>query len=70
MPCRIPSDGTCHGGATCYGARPGGDGKAPSGLVRLFSIHMDWRRLIRTVKDFDLLEIETHSIPLNPYGSG
>jgi hypothetical protein len=43
---------------------------APSGLVRLFSIHMDWRGLIRIGGDFDLLGIETPSIPLNPYGLG
>jgi hypothetical protein len=40
------------------------------GLVRLFSIHMDWRGLIRIGGDFDLLGIETPSIPLNPYGLG
>jgi hypothetical protein len=39
-------------------------------LVRLFSIHMDWRGLIRIGGDFDLLWIETPSIPLNPYGLG
>jgi hypothetical protein len=38
------------------------------GLVRLFSIHMDCRALIRIEIDFDLLEIETSSIPLYPYG--
>jgi hypothetical protein len=40
------------------------------GLVRLFSIHMDWRGLIRIEGDFDLLGIETPSILLNPYGLG
>jgi hypothetical protein len=40
------------------------------GLVRLFSIHMDWRGLIRIGGDFDLSGIETPSIPLNPYGLG
>jgi hypothetical protein len=40
------------------------------GLVRLFSIHMDWRGLIRIGRDFDLLEIKTLSIPLNLYGLG
>jgi hypothetical protein len=40
------------------------------GLVRLFPIHMYWRGLIRIGGDFDLLEIETPSIPLNPYGLG
>jgi hypothetical protein len=33
------------------------------GLVRLFSIHMDWRGLIRIGRVFDLLGIETPSIP-------
>ena len=37
-------------------------------LVRLFSIYMDRRGLIRIGEDFDLLGIETLSIPLNPYG--
>jgi hypothetical protein len=32
------------------------------------SIHMDWRELIRIGRYFNLLGIETHSIPLNPYG--
>jgi hypothetical protein len=40
------------------------------GLVRLFSIHMDQRRLIRIEREFDFLGIETPSIPLNPYGLG
>jgi hypothetical protein len=31
----------------------------PLEFVRLFSIHMDWRRLIRISRDFDLLGIET-----------
>jgi hypothetical protein len=31
---------------------------------------MDWRGLIRIRGDFDLLGIETPSIPLNPYGLG
>jgi hypothetical protein len=35
----------------------------PLGLVRLFSIHMDWRGLIRIGGDFDLLGIKTPSIP-------
>jgi hypothetical protein len=39
-------------------------------LVRLFSIHMDWRGLIRIESDFDLLGIKTPSIPFNPYGLG
>jgi hypothetical protein len=47
-----------------------GLGTLPLRLVRLFSIHMDWRRLIRIGGDFDLLGIETPSIPLNPYGLG
>jgi hypothetical protein len=34
-------------------------------LVRLFSIHMDWRGLIRIVRDFDLLGIETLSIHMD-----
>jgi hypothetical protein len=29
---------------------------------------MDWRGLIRIGGDFDLIGIETLSIPLNPYG--
>jgi hypothetical protein len=29
------------------------------GLVRLFSIHMNWRELIRIERDFDLLGIKT-----------
>jgi hypothetical protein len=36
-----------------------------SGLVRLFSIHMDWRGLIRIKRDFDLLEIKTLSIHMD-----
>jgi hypothetical protein len=40
------------------------------GLVRLFSIHMDRRGLIRIGENFNLLGIETPSIPLNPYGLG
>jgi hypothetical protein len=40
------------------------------GLVRLFSIHMDRRGMIRIGGDFDLLGIETSSILLNPYGLG
>jgi hypothetical protein len=43
---------------------------AQVGLVRLFSIHMDWRGLIWIERDFDLLGIETPLIPLNPYGLG
>jgi hypothetical protein len=39
-------------------------------LVWLFSIHMDWRGLRGIERDFDLLGIETPSIPLNPYGLG
>jgi hypothetical protein len=38
------------------------------GIVRLFSIHMDLRGLIWIEKNFDLIRIETPSIPLNPYG--
>jgi hypothetical protein len=34
----------------------------PLGLVRLFSIHTDWRGLVRIERDFDLLGIETPSI--------
>jgi hypothetical protein len=40
------------------------------GLVRLFSIHMDWKGLIRIGGDFDLVEIEIPSIHLNLYGLG
>jgi hypothetical protein len=39
-----------------------------SGLVRLFPIHMDWMGLEKIVKKFDLFGIQTHPIPLNPYG--
>jgi hypothetical protein len=42
----------------------------PCNRLRLFSIQMDWRGLIRIVRDFDLQGIETPSIPLNPYGLG
>jgi hypothetical protein len=35
----------------------------PLGLVRLFSIHMDWMRLIWIGGDFDLLGIKSPSIP-------
>jgi hypothetical protein len=38
------------------------------GLVRLFPIHMDWMGLEKIVKKFDLFGIQTHPIPLNPYG--
>jgi hypothetical protein len=38
------------------------------GLVRLFPIHMDWMRLEKIVKKFDLFGIQTHPIPLNPHG--
>jgi hypothetical protein len=44
--------------------------ECPLGLIRLFSIHMDWRGLIRIEGDFDLLGIESPSITLNPYGLG
>jgi hypothetical protein len=43
---------------------------SPLGLVRLFSIHMDWTGLIRIERDFNLLGIETPLIPINPYGLG
>jgi hypothetical protein len=36
----------------------------------IFNPYMDWRGLIRIMRDFDLLGIETPSIPLNPYGLG
>jgi hypothetical protein len=39
-----------------------------SGLVRLFPIHMDWMRLEKILKKFDLFGIQTHPIPLNPHG--
>jgi hypothetical protein len=39
------------------------------GLVRLFPIHMDWMRLKKIEKKFDLFGIKTHPIPLNPHGS-
>jgi hypothetical protein len=42
---------------------------APSGLVRLFPIHMDWMGLEKILKKFDLFGIQTHPIPLNPHGS-
>jgi hypothetical protein len=35
------------------------------GLVRLFSIHTDWRGLIRIGGDFDLLGIESLSIHMD-----
>jgi hypothetical protein len=35
------------------------------GLVRLFSIHMDWRGLIRIRRDFDLLGVQTPSIHMD-----
>jgi hypothetical protein len=59
-------------GRLAIGAGPGGSSANPTdlGLVRLFSIRMDWRGLIRIERDFDLLGIETPSIPLNPYGLG
>jgi hypothetical protein len=38
---------------------------AALGLVRLFSIHMDWRGSIRIERDFDLLDIETPSIHMD-----
>jgi hypothetical protein len=38
------------------------------GLVRLFPIHMDWMRLEKIEKKFDLFGIQTHPIPLNPHG--
>jgi hypothetical protein len=38
------------------------------GLVRLFSIHMDWMGLEKILKKFDLFGIQTHPIPLNPHG--
>jgi hypothetical protein len=47
-----------------------GRNRTLSGLVRLFSIHMDWRGLIRIGGDFDLLGIESPSTPFNPYGLG
>jgi hypothetical protein len=37
------------------------------GLFRLFPKHMDWMRLEKIVKIFDLFGIQTHLIPLNPY---
>jgi hypothetical protein len=37
------------------------------GLVRLFSINMYCKRLIRIERDFDLLEIEILLILLNPW---
>jgi hypothetical protein len=42
--------------------------RACLGLVRLFPIHMDWMRLEKIVKKFELFGIQTHPIPLNPYG--
>jgi hypothetical protein len=36
-------------------------------LVRLFLIYMDWMRLEKIEKKFNLLEIQTHPISLNPY---
>jgi hypothetical protein len=41
-----------------YRGRARGVGE-PFRLVRLFSIHMDWKRLIRIERDFDLLGTET-----------
>jgi hypothetical protein len=38
------------------------------GLVRLFPIHMDWMGLEKIKNKFDLFGIQTHPIPLNPYG--
>jgi hypothetical protein len=37
-------------------------------LVRLFPIHMDWMRLEKILKKFDLFGIQTHPISLNPHG--
>jgi hypothetical protein len=38
------------------------------GLVRLFPIPMNWMGLEKIKKKFDLFGIQTHLIPLNPYG--
>jgi hypothetical protein len=38
------------------------------GLVRLFPIHMDWMRLEKILKKFDLFGIQIHPIPLNSHG--
>jgi hypothetical protein len=38
------------------------------GVVRLFPKHMDWMRLEKNEKEFDLFGIQTHPIPLNPHG--
>jgi hypothetical protein len=37
------------------------------GLVRLFPIHMDWMRLKKILKKFNLFGIQTHPTPLNPH---
>jgi hypothetical protein len=37
-------------------------------LVQLFSIHMDWMGLEKIENNFDLFEIKTHPISLNPHG--
>jgi hypothetical protein len=42
--------------------------RAHLGLVRLFLSHVDWMRLEKFMKDFDLFGIETHPIPPNPHG--
>jgi hypothetical protein len=40
----------------------------PLNLVRLFLSHIDRMRLKKIMKDFDLFEIETHTVPPNPHG--
>jgi hypothetical protein len=37
-------------------------------LVWLFLSYVDWMRLKKIMKDFDLFRIETYLIPFNPHG--
>jgi hypothetical protein len=37
-------------------------------ITLLIPIHMDWMRLEKILKKFDLFGIQTHPIPLFPYG--